>query len=84
VGDVKGIIGALQQRLHYRIRQYGDHGFASVHEILGLITEEYLELCEAVHTDKSEDREKIYNELMDIMVGCLWGLLSISQKTIDW
>jgi NTP pyrophosphatase (non-canonical NTP hydrolase) len=84
VGDVENVLGSLQQKLRYRIKQYGDHGYASVHEILGQVTEEYLELAEAIRTDKHDLRYEIYGELMDLMVACLWGCLSIGQDTIDW
>lgn len=84
VGDIENALSALRHRLHYRVKQYGDHGFASIHEILGLISEEFREFEEEVHSDKSELRYKISSELLDIAVGCIWGYLSIAHKTIDW
>lgn len=84
VGDVENVLSSLRHKLMYRVQQYGDHGYASVHEILGLITEEYKELIDAVQEDKSEDKHKIYGELIDIAVGCVWACMSIGQKTIDW
>lgn len=84
VADVENIFSSIRHRLGYKLRQHGDHGCASVHEILGVITEEYLELADAVRTDKSVDKEKVYSELIDIAVGCVWACMSIGHKTIDW
>ena len=64
------VIGLLNKRLH----QKGSGVFASPHEALGIITEEYFELIEAV---KSNEDARVLDELADIAVGCLIGMASI-------
>lgn len=67
-------------RLKSRIRQKGRGSFSSKHEILGVITEEYNELVEAVHGKESS----VYEELMDLAVGSIFSLACIYYKTVDW
>jgi len=64
------IFHGLDKRLAYN----GDKAFIGPHEILGIITEEYIELVGAV---TSNQRERVINELVDVAVGCLWGVASL-------
>lgn len=59
----------------------GNHSFASIHEILGVITEEYYELIEAI---KENNHEKILEELMDVGTVAQFGIACIKSKKIDW
>jgi NTP pyrophosphatase (non-canonical NTP hydrolase) len=61
----------LGEKIKYRLKEKGKRTFASNHEILGIITEEYYELIEAV---KNNDDNKIHDELLDIAVGCILGM----------
>ena len=65
-------------------RRLGQKGFGtwlSRHEILGFLTEEYLEAVEAVH---SKSISEVEAELLDIAVGCIFGIACIESKTLDW
>lgn len=79
-------ISNLKIKIEIALRKKGNGCFASSHEILGVITEEYYELIEAVYNcSKLPDKEKkewITGELLDIAVGCIIGVASIND--VDW
>lgn len=81
---VKHMLDRLAGSIEHKTKQHGAHAFASRHEILGQITEEYEELVEAVRTDKTEFRRHIRDELLDIAIASVWGILSIDANAIDW
>lgn len=51
--------------------------FASNHEALGVVAEEYAELLTAI---QSNDAGRVYGELLDIAVACLHGMATILAK----
>lgn len=59
----------------------GIGGFASTHEILGVIEEEYHELQHAV---KDNDPSEVEAELLDILVASFWGIASMKSGSLDW
>lgn len=65
--------------LQRRLNRKGYHSFASVHEVLGILTEEYTELVEAVH---SKNRDSIYWELRDIAVGAVFAMACMEDNTL--
>lgn len=84
-------LAMLKIKLNARLKEKGSGAFASSHEILGVITEEYLELIEAVKYKSfetnatkafEEKKERIFEELLDIAVGCVFGMASINH--CDW
>lgn len=74
-------IKEISNKTDFRMIQKGTHAWQSTHEILGVITEEYWELQEAV---KNNNMEEIKKELMDIAVACHFGIACINEKTLDW
>lgn len=56
-----------------RLKQHGPSIYASPHETLGIITEEYHELIDAVQLN---DRGALTRELIDIAVAAILGLAS--------
>lgn len=69
------------EKLKFRLRQKGYGTFASKHEILGVITEEYKEFVDAVH---SKNYEEMKTEIVDLAVGCIFGFACFEEETIDW
>jgi NTP pyrophosphatase (non-canonical NTP hydrolase) len=69
------------EKLKFRLKQKGYGTFASKHEILGVITEEYKEFVDAVH---SKNYEEMKSEIIDLAVGCMFGLACFEEETIDW
>lgn len=63
----------LRWDLQRRLSEKGRLSYASRHETLGIITEEFLELVEAVKSGVGIDVE---SELLDIAVGCIFGVAS--------
>lgn len=64
-------IDTLKRSLAKEIDRKGQNSFASTHEVLGVITEEYQELIDAV---KSNNIDDVLLELTDLAVGCLFGI----------
>lgn len=79
--QINNAIQAILDKLDYRLNQKGYGTFASKHEILGVITEEYNEFSEAVHGLNYGDMER---ELIDIAVGAIFGVACFREGTIDW
>lgn len=63
-----------------RLQQKGLGVFVSRHEALGVITEEYKELIDAIH--KKLHHNEIRNELIDIAVACEIAIASLED--MDW
>lgn len=74
-------LSGLQKALQVRLQEKGPRAFASTHEVLGIITEEFHELVDAV---RSNDRPSVAGELMDIAVACIFGLACIKSDAMDW
>lgn len=64
-------------KLKHRISKRGDSPHASKHESLGVITEEYTEFIEAVH---SKCDIEIANEAVDIAVAAIYTISSMLAK----
>jgi len=74
-------IEELADKLESRMKEKGSQAFVSSHEILGIITEEFDELKDAVRLNIHSDVKK---ELMDIAVGAIFGIACIDEDTLDW
>lgn len=81
---VANAVEDLKKQLVFRLEQKGKGTFASSHEILGIITEEYHELVEAVRLHGDEKARRIKSELMDIAVACVFGAACINEGKMDW
>lgn len=71
---------ALIVNMGRRLEEKGRGAFVSNHEMLGVITEEYHELIEAIHRNDSID---VASELSDIAVACLVSLASLREADIQ-
>jgi hypothetical protein len=70
-------IEAMTVAMGRKIERHGRGAYMSNHEALGIITEEYHELIDAV---QSNDPVEVANETMDVAVGCLFALASQIEK----
>ena len=70
-------IEALTVKIGQRIEQHGRGAYVSHHEMLGIVTEEYKELIDAV---QSNDPVDVGNELMDVAVSAIYSIASMFQK----
>jgi NTP pyrophosphatase (non-canonical NTP hydrolase) len=71
----------IGRKTAFRLEAKGYGTFASTHEILGIIAEEYDELKDAI---RKNDTEEIKQELLDIAVSCHFAIACINEKTLDW
>lgn len=80
-GCVDGAMHTVKIMLEHRLEQKGRGTLASRHEILGVVTEEMRELEKAVEVKPLKD---VSDELVDIAVGCIFGLACINARAVDW
>ena len=78
------ILAEHKRLLLQLVKRYEEKGqgiAVSRHEIVGLISEEWQELLDAL---RSNDEDDFYDELIDIAVACLHGMISINTTKMDW
>jgi hypothetical protein len=80
-GAIDKAIKGFISELNFRLEEKGFGTFSSRHEILGVIDEEILELNEAV---RSKNLDAVRSEMLDIAVGCIFGVACIDSETLDW
>ena len=74
-------INYIRKKLTDRLREKGRGVFISKHEMLGVITEEYDELIEAIRDDTTGSH--LFDELMDMAVASIFSLACIYQEEKD-
>lgn len=79
--QIEEALEMFETMLFHRLKEKGYGTFASTHEILGIITEEFQELVDAV---KNNSVGEVHRELLDLAVGAVFAIACINQKTIDW
>ncbi len=75
--NIDDIFVMLKVVLNSRIAKHGDEGYASTHEALGIITEEFWELVEAVRQDSIYE---FSSECTDVAIAAIWALISIQAN----
>jgi hypothetical protein len=73
--------GEIMQTLDRRLFEKGAGAWLSRHEIMGIISEEYLELQLANHLKNTTEMK---NELIDIAVGCIFAVACINKNSLHW
>jgi len=79
--DINIAVLKLQKEVARRLNEKGRDSFASRHEILGVITEEYYELIGAVESKSLADVE---DELFDLAVAAVISAASTMAGKVDW
>jgi hypothetical protein len=79
--DIQKCVEDLIDKIDFRLKQKGDGIFVSSHEVLGAVTEEYVEYEREVETNSHERQRK---ELLDIAVAAILGMASIDSGEMDW
>ncbi len=67
----------VAERMGLKLEKHGNGAYVSHHEMLGIITEEYLELSTAIHDN---DVIEVGNELHDIAVSAIFSIASLYEK----
>jgi uncharacterized protein (UPF0297 family) len=79
--EIKLSIEEFVNKLYETLNKKGYGTFSSIHEISGILREEYLEFDDSIHNN---DHKKIVDELFDIAVVAVFGISCIKSKSIDW
>ena len=79
--EVEEAVAVIVAKLHFRLQQKGPRSYASTHEALGIITEEYHELVEAV---KLNDMDAFEKECIDVAVGCIFSVACRRAAALEW
>lgn len=74
--NLEDVLYDLKTLIKSKIVKHGPRTYFNSHHALGVITEEYWELIEAV---KSNDENRVLEELMDVAVACVWAAASQYQ-----
>ena len=74
-------LSKVMEKLAFRINENGDRIFMSRHEIHGVVEEEIQELRSALSEDGIEHYRE---ELLDVAVAAIWGVVSIDSGRTDW
>lgn len=70
---IESLIPIITEKYAARCKKHGTQSFASSHEMLGVLTEEYYELLTAIHAG---DRDAIRSEAMDLLQVALHWLVA--------
>lgn len=79
--EIETAMDILRHKMQKRLRQKGRGTFASRHEALGSITEEYHELEHAV---QDNSMKKFVEECTDVAVGAVFSIACAKAKALDW
>lgn len=81
VTDMNPALARVSKAVLHRLEKHGPGAFAGRHEVLGIITQEYTELVEAVRDDTYPNR--FISELEDIAVACIIGMASLTESDTE-
>ena len=74
---IDAVLDSLRHEIQHRIEKHGDGAFASPHECLGVLREEYREYEDEVIAN---DLGKQADELIDTACVAIWGVASIDAE----
>jgi phosphoribosyl-ATP pyrophosphohydrolase len=81
VDDVQQQGMVINKLIQRRLIEKGYGIFVSRHEIMGSVNEEKFECTVADH---DKDHDALYNELADLAVACIMGMVSIASEKMDY
>lgn len=79
---IEEAVDTVASKLSYRLAQKGSATYASKHEILGILAEEYAELIEVIRIDTTKGYDDFAQELLDLAVGATFGYACIKAGLI--
>ncbi len=79
--EIEVALTFIKNALEGRLLQKGKGTFASTHEIYGIVAEEFNELGREL---EKNNEDNFAGELIDIAVGCIFGVACIKSKKTDW
>lgn len=81
LSEIEKAMSDVRVFLENKIKEKGNLSFASIHEISGVLDEEFDELKESIHLN---DYNQVEIELKDVIISAFWGLVSLQTRKIDW
>ena len=75
--EIKQTMAIIEAKLRRRLAKKGWGAYASRHEILGIVTEEFFEAVEAVRENDEIGYQHYTDELLDIAVAAGFGMTSM-------
>ena len=79
--EISRALGCVGIKLRQRLKEKGDKGFVSRHEVLGVIEEEMHELKDACRESLLAHFE---HELLDMAVASILGLICLQGDHLEW
>lgn len=79
--QIQQVVANFEMALRERLQQKGHGAFVSTHEIVGVVAEEYDEMMDAL---RQNNRPNFRSELLDVAVGCVFGVACVDAGTLDW
>jgi len=79
--DVNRGVEVVLAAMDRQFESKGTGALKSRHEIFGTVAEEMLELTLALYADPIEP---FHEELVDVAVAALFGVICIQANTLDW
>ncbi len=79
--NIERALNNISIHTNYTLQEKGKGTFSSIHEILGVLEEEYSEIKEAVHKN---NYKAIELELLDLATTCQFAIACINSGTLDW
>lgn len=76
-------VADIAQKLLQRLEQKGRGSYASRHEILGILEEEYDEVLDAIRDDSRIGFDDFEKELLDVAVAGLFGYICLRYGFIS-
>ena len=78
--EIDNAISELRTHIRQRIEKHGNGALVGRHETMGIVTEEYHELVDALRHDSSP--EAFIGELFDVAIACVFGIVSTDNKHV--
>lgn len=75
--DVEAAFRRVRDKMDERLKKKGWGAYSGAHEVYGILAEEFKELVDELQAD---NREAYRAELVDIAVGCIFGVASLSSE----
>ena len=77
--EIEEALAIIKHHFYQKLKEKGDGAFASTHEIIGLLDEEFNELRDACHDNNIDDFSE---ELIDVAIVAIFGYASIISGKI--
>jgi NTP pyrophosphatase (non-canonical NTP hydrolase) len=78
--ELNAAFAYVKEKMDRRIQKYGWGSYASAHEALGKLMEEFNELQQAI---QKKDSVEIWMEFADVAIPCIFAIAGLHNKKMD-